>query len=154
MAVTNLEPAPAPAGLGLHTFFPRRPGETLVFGAKGGWRNGPDLLPAAFETGGDWNHVGGRALSAHEVDNDFSGWGGLARMTAPAGPTVLLRAGRAFGSLRLYTPAGLDFYAVEPVTHLANAINRPEVGDEAMTVLAPAASLRGDIEIEVAEAAS
>ncbi len=74
-------------------------------------------------------------------------------MTAPAGQTVLLRAGRAFGSLRLYTPAGLDFYAVEPVTHLANAINRPELREQAMTVLAAGASLRGDIEIERAEAA-
>ena len=62
-----------------------------------------------------------------------------------------MRASRAFGCLRLYTPVGADFYAVEPVSHLANAINRPELEDHAMTILKPGASLRGDIEIELAE---
>ncbi len=154
MSVTNLESAPAPAGLGFHTFFPRRLGEILAFRSGGAWRNGPDMLPAAFETGDAWNYAGGRALNSDEIDNDFSGWGGLARMSAPSGAGVRMRASRAFGVLRLYTPVGRDFYAVEPVTHLANAINRPVVKDHAMTILAPGASLRGEVEIELAEAAA
>jgi len=149
MSVTNLEPASAPAGLGFHTFVPRRPGETLAFRADGGWRNGPDMLPSTFEAGEAWNYAGGRALNSDEIDNDFSGWGGLARMSAPSQVGVRMRASRAFRVLRLYTPAGRDFYAVEPVTHLANAINRPDLKAHAMTVLAPGASLRGDIEIEL-----
>jgi aldose 1-epimerase len=152
MTVTNLEPAPAPAGLGFHTFFPRRPGETLTFGSKGAWRNGPDMLPSAWETDEAWNYAGGRALGDHEIDNDFSGWGGLARMAAPSGATIRMRASRTFGVLRIYSPIGAGFFAAEPVSHLANAINRPELEDHAMTVLASGASLRGDIEIELIEA--
>ena len=152
MSVTNLDKAPAPAGLGWHPFFRRRPGETLTFGANAAWRNGPDLLPSAIETGPDWNYGGGQALDQRGVDNDFSDWGGLARLAAPAARSVLLRASRTFGVLRLYTPVGQDFYGVEPVSHLANAINRPELVDNAMTILAPGASLRGDIEIEIEEA--
>ena len=152
LSVTNLEPAPAPAGLGFHTFFRRRFGETLTFGSKGAWRNGPDMLPSARETGEAWNYAAGRALDEHEIDNDFFGWGGLARMAAPGGAAIRMRASRAFGVLRLYTPKGADFFAAEPVSHLANAINRPELADHAMTILAPGASLRGDIEIELAEA--
>ncbi len=152
MSVTNLEDAPAPAGLGWHPFFRRRPGEALTFSAKGAWANGPDLLPSAIETDASWNYGRGRALDQRGVDNDFFGWGGLARLAAPAGPVVVLRASRAFGGLRLYTPPGQDFYAVEPVTHLANAINRPELKAHAMTLLAPGASLRGDIEIEIGDA--
>lgn len=152
MSMTNLETAPSPAGLGLHTFFRRRPGETLQFGSKGAWRNGSDMLPSTVETGDAWNFAAARALDQHEIDNDFFGWGGLARMTAPGAATIRLRASRAFGALRLYTPAGADFYAVEPVSHLANAINRPDLEGHAMTILKPGASLRGDIEIEFVEA--
>jgi aldose 1-epimerase len=151
MAMTNLEPSPAPGGLGFHAFFRRRPGETLAFGAKAAWRNGPDRLPAARQGGRGWNYAGGRALGADEIDNDFSGWGGLARMEAPAGARVRMRASRAFVALRVYTPPGRDFYAVEPVSHLANAINRPDLKDGAMTVLAPGATLCGEIEIELEE---
>jgi len=153
MSVTNLEPTAAPVGLGFHTFFPRRPGETLAFRSDGAWRNGPDMLPSTFETGQAWNYAGGRALNSDEMDNDFSGWGGLAHMSAASGDRVRMRAGRVFRVLRLYTPKDRDFYAVEPVTHLANAINRPDVKEHAMTILAPGASLRGDIEIELEAAA-
>jgi len=152
LSATNLEPAPAPAGLGFHSFFRRRPGEILAFGSKGAWRNGPDMLPSSRETGEAWNFAAGRALDEHEIDNDFFGWGGLARLAAPSGATIRMRASRAFGCLRLYTPVGADFYAVEPVSHLANAINRPDLEGHAMTILKPGASLRGDIEIEFVEA--
>ena len=151
MSMTNLGPAPAPAGLGFHTFFPRRQGETLTFGSKAAWRNGADMLPAERQEGGAWNYADGRALGSDEIDNDFSGWGGLARMSAPSGPKVRMRANPTFGALRLYTPAARDFYAVEPVSHLANAINRPDLKDHAMTVLKPGATLCGEIEIELAE---
>ena len=147
LAVTNLEQAPAPAGIGWHPFFRRRHGETLAFQAKAAWRNGPDLLPSGVETDANWNHALGQALNQRVWDNDFSGWGGLASLDAPSGLPIRLRAGSVFGALRLYTPAGQDFYAVEPVSHLANAINRPKLEDHAMTLLAPGASLHGDIEI-------
>jgi aldose 1-epimerase len=152
MSVTNLEPSAAPAGLGFHAFFPRRAGETLAFGSKGAWRNGPDMLPAARQSGKTWNYADGQVLGSNEVDNDFSGWGGLARMAAPSATGVRMRASRTFGGLRLYTPAGLDFYAVEPISHLANAINRPDLKDDPMTVLAPGATLCGEIDIELQEA--
>ena len=152
LSMTNLEATPAPAGVGLHTFFRRRPGETLRFGAKAAWRNGPDMLPLATETGDAWNFAAGRALDQHVLDNDFSGWGGLARMSAPGAATIRMRASRAFGALRLYAPAGGDFYAVEPVSHLANAINRPELEEGAMTILSPGASMLGEIDIDVLEA--
>jgi len=148
MSVTNLEPASAPAGLGFHTFFPRRTGETLTFRSDAGWLN-RDMLPQTRETGENWNYAGGRVLGSDETDNDFSGWGGLARMAAPSGASIRLRGSRTFGVLRLYTPTGCDFFAVEPVSHLANAINRPE--GYPMTVLAPGASLRGDIDIVLEE---
>jgi aldose 1-epimerase len=152
MAMTNLEPSPAAAGVGFHSFFRRRPGETLTFGAKAAWRNGPDMLPAARQGGRGWNYADGRALGSDEIDNDFSGWGGLVRMEAPSRARVRMRASRSFGALRVYTPVGADFYAVEPVSHLANAINRPDLKDHAMTVLAPGATLCGEIEIELEEA--
>jgi aldose 1-epimerase len=151
MSVTNLEPSPAPAGLGFHTFFPRREDEVLAFGSKAAWRNGPDMLPAARLSGKAWRFAEARALGPDEIDNDFSGWGGLAGMDAPSGARVRMRASRSFGALRVYTPAGRDFYAVEPVSHLANAVNRPDLKENAMTILSPGATVCGEIEIELAE---
>lgn len=146
IAVTNAGPTPAPAGLGLHAYFPRRPGERLAFRSAGAWSNGPDMLPDARHAGGDWDFAAGRAVEAPVLDNDFVGWDGLARLSAPGRPATVLRASPAFRALRVYTPAGHDDYAVEPVTHRADAIHHPDDPD-AMTVLAPGETLEGVVRI-------
>ncbi|MDR3513947.1 MAG: aldose 1-epimerase [Caulobacteraceae bacterium] len=149
LSVTNADDMAAPAGLGLHPFFPRRPGQRLRFASRGAWRNGPDMLPAGRVAGGAWDHAGDPAVDAAELDNDFFGWDGLATLSAPQGPRAQVRASGAFGVLRVYTPAGRDFLAVEPVTHRADAINHPGDADGAMTVLAPGETLRGEVQFGV-----
>ena len=147
LELTNLDTADAPAGIGWHPFFRRRAGEAVALRSKGAWLNGPDLLPSTLVISDDWNFMPGQVLDDRGVDNDIEGWDGIAHLRAPSGPDVRLRAGGDLTSLRLYAPTGQDFYAVEPVSHLANAINRPGLTDNAMIVLAPGQSLHGDIEI-------
>jgi aldose 1-epimerase len=137
LSVTNTSSADAPVGLGLHPLFPRRPRATLAFKAYGAWRNGADMLPAERVSGGEWDHGGGRAIGAADLDNDFFGWDGRAAMAAP-GLRVLLAASSVFSALRVFTPAGRDFFAVEPVSHCADAINRG-----GLAILAPGATLAG-----------
>ena len=43
LRLTNRHNAPAPAGLGLHPFFPRATFHTLQFNAGGVWLSGPEL---------------------------------------------------------------------------------------------------------------
>lgn len=144
-SITNVSKTDAPAGIGLHAFFPRRPGQRIAFRSTAAWRNGPDMLPADRFTGGPWDYSGGRTLDADALDNDFVGWDGIARLSALKGPCVTLRASPAFNVLRLFAPPGAAFVAVEPVSHRADAINYPQDCDGPMTVLVPGATLLGQV---------
>lgn len=146
LSATNTDTRPAPAGLGLHPFFPRRAGERLRLVAGGGWLNGPDMLPAERVAGGHFDFAAGRPVGEAALDNDLFGWDGAARMTAPGGLSVGLAASAAFKGVRVYVPDGRDFFAVEPVTHRADAIHHPDEADGAMTVLAPGESLQGEVQ--------
>jgi aldose 1-epimerase len=143
--VTNAGEAPAPAGVGLHPFFVRRPGERLRFKAKGAWTNGPDMLPADRVGGGAWDHAAGRPVDDERLDHDFFGWDGTARLSAPGEPTVRVSASPQFPVLRVYTPEAAPYLAVEPVSHRADAINHPGDPDGSMRVLQPGATLRGQV---------
>jgi aldose 1-epimerase len=145
LAVTNTDEAPAPLGLGLHPLFPRRGGERLTFEASGAWRNGADMLPAATVSGDLWEHAGGQAIGAQNLDNDFVGWQGRARIESGHFPAIRIDASPIFSCLRVFTPADKDFFAVEPVSHVTDAINR-EGGSESLRV-PPGVRLSGTMAI-------
>ena len=102
VAITNADDRPAPAGFGLHAFFPRRPGERVAFRAVAGWTNGLDMLPDARHVGGKWDFAAGQAVDPLDMVNDFDFWDGKARLSAPGQPdTVLQAATPLFPLLRL-----------------------------------------------------
>ena len=133
LSVSNAHPRPAPLGLGLHPLFPRRGGERLTFDAGGAWRNGADMLPAARVTGDLWDHAAGQAIGAQDLDNDFFAWQGSARIESQHLPAIRISASPVFSCLRVFTPPDKDFFAVEPVSHSTDAINR-ERGAELLRV--------------------
>lgn len=144
--LTNDSPGMAPAGMGLHPYFRRGTGTMLRFSSLSYWRCGGDGLPATVIMPPDPDFRHGRHLDDSAVDGDFPGWAGIAHMTGSVpGFLISLRADRIFGTLRVYTPAGRDFFAVEPVTHGANALNQPELPP--MAILAPGNSLSGLVRI-------
>ena len=147
LTVTNTGEAAAPVGLGWHPYFPRRPGETLAFAADGVWLNGPDLLPLRRTDTPDWRFSPGRRLGETTIDNDFPGWDGRAILDADAGPRLRLSADPLFGVLRIYTPGGAPYYAVEPVSQRADAINAAGADRDRMSVLAPGERLSGAMAI-------
>jgi len=149
ISVTNAGDTDAPAGVGLHGFFPRRAGQKLAFASRGALLNGADMLPSGRVSGGDWDFSAGQVVGGAALDNDFYGWDGVAEMAADEGPRVIMRASAAFGVLRVYTPEGADFFAAEPVSHRADAINHPGDPDGAMTVLAPGTVLEGEVRFMV-----
>ena len=125
LRVTNRHFGPAPAGLGLHPYFPRSTFSALRFGADGVWLNGPDLLPSRHvAVPVDWDHRRGREIGSLALDQCFTGWDGSAHV-AGRGLGLTLRAGPTTRYLQVYTPAGQDFFCVEPVSHMPDAINRP-----------------------------
>jgi aldose 1-epimerase len=124
LSIENRHPNRAPVGLGIHPYFPRAGTPELRFAAQGVWRNTPDQLPVErVAVPAEWEHRGGRTVGSVVLDNCFTGWDGNARMTWPD-RSLTMTASAVFDHVVVYTPAGQDFFCVEPVSHMTDAINR------------------------------
>jgi aldose 1-epimerase len=148
MRLTNRHGAAAPAGLGIHPYFPRAHGPSLRFNAAGVWENGPDVLPQRHgPVPPEWLHADFLPAAESRLDNCFTGWDG--RADIQAGPASLrIEASAVFRHLQVFTPHWADFFCVEPVTHVPDAVNRPDLpADQAMHVLAPGEALEGTISL-------
>ncbi len=146
LRLVNDEKCNTLAGMGLHPNFVNTADAMLRFAALSHWRPGGDGLPATVTMPPDPDFRHGRLIAGTGLDGDFAGWAGIAHLTGLV-PDLLvtLKADRLFGTLRVFTPEGRDFFGVEPVSHGANAINQP--GLPPMTILAPGAALSGTISI-------
>ncbi len=150
MALTNREAQPAPAGIGLHPFFPRAHDPALRFDATGVWENAPDGLPDRHvPVPAEWSHADMVPVAESRLDHCFTGWSGTARIDA--GPASLrVEASEAFGQLQVFTPHWADFFCVEPVSHIPDAMNRAGLPrQQAMDELAPGEALSGTIRLSL-----
>jgi aldose 1-epimerase len=139
LSLTNRHTAPAPAGLGLHPYFPRGDA-TLRFHADAVWRNGPTQLPSERTmVPQDWDHTEGRRVGIPPLDNCFEGWDGRATLSW-ANRQITLEASDIFRHVIVYTPPSAPFFCVEPVSHMNDAINHG-----GMQVLEPGETLQGQI---------
>jgi aldose 1-epimerase len=148
LAVTNRHALAAPAGLGIHPYFPKRSGAAVRFDANGAWENGPDALPARHgPVPAAWSHSRPLPVAGSRLDNCFTGWNRTVEIDAGPG-SLLIEASAAFGDLQVFTPSWAEFFCVEPVTHTPDAINRPGLSpDQAMASLAPGETLAGSIRL-------
>jgi aldose 1-epimerase len=152
LRVENAAPRGAPAGLGWHPFFPLRDGTTLRFDAARVWLNDADMLPVAqVDAPRDWDFHAPRPPRGAGLDNCFAGWGGSADVAWPdAGLALRMTAGAPFGHLVVYTAVSGETVAVEPVSHMNDAVNR--MGDtpgHGLRTLAPGEALEGTIRLDV-----
>lgn len=149
LSVTSQAWQPAPFGLGWHPYFVKRPDSHLAFRAAGRWDMGPDKLPTqrGASPGLDID------CAALDVDHCFDGCEG----------EVLLRDGqlqtRLSSSLRrlvVFTRPERDFVALEPVSHVNNAVQLAEADarlrleDLGVAVLEPGETLSASMRISVA----
>jgi len=140
LRLTNRHSGPAPAGLGLHPYFPRSGFQDLRFRADGVWLSDANALPARHvPVPAEWDHSGGRRIGTVALDHCFTGWDGTVRLQG-AGLSLTIEADAPL--LQVYTPEGQDFFCVEPVSHMPDAINRPE---HPMRVLGPGESMESGI---------
>lgn len=148
MRLTNRHAAAAPAGLGVHPYFPKEHDPALRFNAAGVWANGADALPERHgKVPPEWQHSAFLPVAQSRLDNCFTGWD--RRADIQAGPASLrIEASAVFRHLQVFTPHWADFFCVEPVTHVPDAVNRPGLpADQAMHVLAPGEVLEGTIRL-------
>ena len=153
LVLTNCDTRPMPAGFGLHPYFDRA-GATLRFTAETVWQSDTSLMPT--KRGAippEWDTGQGLAVDAlAAVDHCFEGWGGKAEITYEARDLrISIEADPVFSKLIVFRADEKSFFAVEPVTHMVDAVNRMDsVEDHGLKILAPGESLRGTIRFRIA----
>jgi aldose 1-epimerase len=149
LSVTNQSPLPAPAGLGWHPYFVKRPDSRIAFAASGRWDMGTDKLPTArgASTGIDADCAG------LDVDHCFDGWDGTVQLRDELLHT---RITSNLARLVVFTNAARDFVAIEPVSHVNNAVNMAAAGanadDLGLRTLQPGESMSAQMAIAVERA--
>ncbi len=138
-----------PFGLGLHPWLPREAGTTLCAPARATWRRGGDGLPDfPVSIPAEWDFSDPRELPKDGIDQIFAGWNGHADI-AWQGLRLSIRADMRY--YIVYSPAGADFFCVEPLSHAINGHNLaggPE--GNGLVVLAPGETLSKHVLFEVA----
>ena len=152
LAVENRDARPMPCGLGFHPYFPRRPGATLRLRAAGVWMPDENEIPTRREApAGDTDFSTPKEVDGVTLDNAFCGFGGKAELTFPDRKLALVMDAEAlFSHCIVFVPPGKDFFCVEPVSHMPDAVNRmSEVKDHGLRILAPNERLVGAARIGV-----
>jgi aldose 1-epimerase len=153
LGIRNISNEAIPAGIGFHPFFTRTGATRLTFSATHLWPEGPDRIPSRpqpMPAGPDF--ANGAALPQHSVNDCYSGWDGAARIEGlEDGLSVSLRASSGLSALMLYAPAGEDFFALEPQTHVSGQVCPLEISSSGpgLGSLAAGESLVEEMAIEI-----
>jgi len=147
LGITNQSAAPAPVGLGWHPFFVKRSRSRIAFDATGRWEMGPDKLPTHRAA----SHGLDAACAQLDVDHCFDGWNGTAHLRDEALHIVVTSSLRR---LVVFTNDTRDTVAIEPVSHVNNAVNLLHAGGRSaeelgVCVLQPGESLSAQMGIAV-----
>lgn len=153
LELVNTSVTAMPAGFGLHPYFPKRPGTRVTAGLGGVWDSDAAILPSTRRAlPPEWNFPACVAMDGMVLDNGFTGWDGRARVDWPGiGLSLAIEAEGPFGHLIVYAPEGEEYLCLEPVSHMTDALNRPEVPDAGVIALKPGARLRGTVRFRVEE---
>jgi aldose 1-epimerase len=146
LSLTNQSPQSAPAGLGWHPYFVKRQRSRIAFEATGRWDTGPDKLPIGRRPA----HGLDADCAFLDVDNCFDGWTGAVQLRDELLHT---RVSSNLTRLVVFTNDTRDFVAIEPVSHVSDAVNRVHAGADAaqlgLVTLQPGESLTAQMTIEV-----
>ena len=143
MVFTNTADVPQPVGLGWHPYFPKRARSRLHIELSDRWDSDATQLPTrkVAQPGIDSD------VSHLSYDNCFEGWKGPARIRDEK---FSLQLSSSLPYLVVYTPADRDYFCVEPVSHLSNAIHMADPAAHGLRALAPGESFEATMKLEVA----
>jgi aldose 1-epimerase len=147
LSMTNQSSTPAPAGLGWHPYFVKRSRSHITFDASGRWDMSDEKLPT--------RQLPSKGLDQDctplDVDHCFEGWDGTAVLRDEL---LNIRIRSSLDRLVVFTNHTRAFVAIEPVSHVNNAINLQEAGSGrsdalGVRVLEPGESMSAQMSIEV-----
>lgn len=134
LAITNQASRSAPVGLGWHPYFPKRSRSRISFEATGRWEMGDDKLPT--------HCTPARGLDADcaflDVDHCFEGWTGVAHLRDEQ---LHVRLESDLRRLVVFTHDRRGDIAIEPVSHVNNAMNAADPAGRGVCVLEPGQTL-------------
>lgn len=140
---TNTAADEQPVGLGWHPYFVRRPRSRLHVEVSSRWDSDATKLPIrkVDQSGIDSD------VSHLDYDNCFAGWNGPVRIRDEC---FSLRLESSLPYLVVYTPAERDWFCVEPVSHVSNALNMAEPTRHGVVALAADATMEATMTLRVA----
>jgi aldose 1-epimerase len=131
-----------PVGLGWHPYFPKRSRSRLHVELTDRWDSDASGLPTRRvpQQGidGDIAHLA--------FDHCFEGWKGPARLRDEK---VSVKLSSSLPYLVVFTPALKDYYCVEPVSHVSNAIHMAEPALHGLRSVAAGATLDAWMKLEI-----
>lgn len=145
LSIVNEAPHPAPVGLGWHPYFPKRTRSRMHVELTDRWVADPATqLPTRRQPqagiDGDIAHL--------DFDNCFEGWPGTARLRDEK---LSVRLSSSLSYLVVYTPPTRDYYCVEPVSHVSNAIHMSDPAAHGLRTLQPGEQVEAWMKLEVAQ---
>ncbi|HEU0204145.1 MAG TPA: aldose 1-epimerase [Burkholderiaceae bacterium] len=140
----NLDAVEQPVGLGWHPYFPKRAGSHVRFAVKERWESDETDLPthAVAQPGVD------AAVADLAFDHCFGGWSGPARITDEH---LSLTLSSSLPYVVVFTPPTRDYFCVEPVSHLSNAINMSDPRAHGVKALRSGAAFETEMKLEINE---
>jgi aldose 1-epimerase len=144
LSVTNRAAHPAPFGLGWHPYFPKRSRSRLHIELTDRWvADTTTQLPTRKVA-----QAGIDADVAHlDFDNCFEGWQGPARLRDEK---LSVRLTSSLPYLVVFTPPTKDYYCVEPVSHVSNAIHMADPAAHGLRTLQPGEHFDAWMKLEIA----
>jgi aldose 1-epimerase len=142
LSIINTAPHAAPVGLGWHPYFPKRARSRLHIELSDRWESDASGLPtrkvAQPGIDGDVANLG--------FDHCFEGWKGPAKLRDEC---LRVRISSSLPYLVVFTPALKDYYCVEPVSHVSNAIHMAEPAAHGLRTLQPGERFEAWMKIEI-----
>jgi len=146
LSLTNHARRAAPAGLGWHPYFVKRARSRISFEASGRWEMGPDKLPTERRP----SHGLDASCAFLDIDHCFDGWSGVVQLRDELLHT---RVTSSLSRLVVFTNDTREFVAIEPVSHVNNAISLVDAGAGAsqlgLAILQPGESISAQMAITV-----
>lgn len=139
---SNRADHPQPVGLGWHPYFPKRQRSRLHVELTDRWESDATGLPtrrvAQPGIDGDVAHLG--------FDHCFEGWRGAARIRDEK---LSLKLSSSLPYLVVFTPPTRDYFCVEPVSHVSNALHMADPSAHGLRSVAAGESIDAWMKLEI-----
>lgn len=125
LTLKNLSTNEMPAGLGLHPYFSRTAQASLIADVSQMWQVDNESMPVKLvKAPACIQSAPGMVMDSHQLDNTFVDFPAKATISWPEwNMSADISASANCKFMVVYSPKHQDFFCVEPVTHLPDAIN-------------------------------